>query len=208
MLLTHTTYFGDISLYYWMQKKGSLRIEKYENYQKKSARNRSRIASPQETALLSVPLVKGKNNKAAITDVRISYDEDWTTQHLRTMKMGYSNSPFFEYYIDDITELLERGYETLWELNDAILRFMIAVLDLEVELSYTSDFTLEADTDFLDLRGYQKEQSPSRDCIFDVYRQPFDDVYPFISDLSILDLLFCKGPESILYLEKNISCST
>lgn len=203
-LILTTEYFGPISSYALMLNANEVWIEKNETYQKKSFRNRAMVSSFHGSQRLSVPLLAGKTS-APIEEVQISYDEDWVSDHLKSMEMNYQNTPFYEYYIDDIVSLLGSRPSLLVELNDLILDYFLELLDfprsrLQVTTSYQSSY----DVPYLDLRKLKSKKSRQPLIRELPYRQPFDDRIAFINDQSILDLLFCVGPEMELYLE-NVS---
>ncbi len=199
VLLT-TEYFGPISSYRAIEQSSAAYIEYHENYQKKSYRNRCRLLSPNGVILLSIPLSSGKNSKCPIQEVTISYQNDWIAEHFQSFLSCYGKSPYYEYYIDGIMSILHQKHTRLIDLNSALLDFMVKKIGLETPIGKTSSYL--KDIDILDLRAHtylnrSKITPPSVS-----YNQVWSDRYPFEQDLSILDLLFCKGPESILYLEK------
>lgn len=196
-------YFGPVSSYALMHHTDRTILECKENYQKKSYRNRSRVLSPNGVEVLSVPLKSGKNNRCPIVDVEISYENDWIAEHLQTLKTCYGGSPYFEYYIDDIQHILLEKHSSLVELNTALQNHLAVKLDVSVVYFFTEDYQ-KVYPDAIDLRrmDYIKRDVP--ELAFQPYEQVWFDKHEFVKDLSILDLLFCKGPESILYLESVI----
>lgn len=203
-LVLTTEYFGPVSSYAYILGSSPIWIEKSENYQKKSFRNRCHITSPQGVQILSVPLKKGKNMAMPITQVEISYEEDWISDHIRAMEMGYNNSPFFEFYIDEIKELLNRKKSHLIELNQDILDYFCEVLDVSSPILETSDYIRDYPIETMDFRKYPSPSKRQGLIQGKSYVQPFDDHYGYVNDLSILDLIFCMGPESVLYLENEM----
>src|ERR1043165_2589546 len=110
-LLVESQYFPLIHYYKTLINHYILQIERYEHYQKLSYRNRCYIAGPNGTILLSVPLAKGKNQRTVMKDVRISNEENWQSQHWKTLVSAYRRSPWFEYYEEDLLSLYERPFE-------------------------------------------------------------------------------------------------
>ena len=199
VLLT-TEYFGPISSYQLINRAELALVEHCENYQKKSYRNRCRILSPNDVVMLSVPLESGKNSKCPIGDVKISYDDDWITEHSQSLKACYGKSPYYEYYIDDLLDILQQKHSYLVDLNEALTTYLLKCLELETPLRRTEDFQKEVHMDTIDVRRYDYLNRSKLEIEALKYNQVWSDRHSFIADLSILDLLFCKGPEGILYL--------
>lgn len=196
-----TEYFGPISSFRIMNDSNEVWVEKNENYQKKSYRNRCFISSPDGKQMLSIPLKSGKNKQTPITKVEISYDNDWMNLHLNAMSMGYANAPYYMHYIDDIRDILLEHHDYLYDLNCKILSYTLETLWMDDVIMYeTKDYHREYDnSEVIDMRNedYIKRMKGRSQM---VYTQPFDDKYDFNSDLSILDLIFCLGPEAGLYV--------
>ncbi len=170
-------------------------IEAHENYQKRSLRNKYIVVDSTGVKTLSIPLTKGKNNNCKIKDVKIAYHEDWIGQHLKTLEAAYNASPFFHHYLDDIRTIYQEKHEFLWTFNKASADFVRKALDIPNGMLETENFQRgpSIDTDF------RFENWPS---IFNVslksrYRSVFDlTEEQKHKPISILDLLFCRGPET------------
>lgn len=200
VLLT-TEYFGPVSSYKLMHGAELALIEHCENYQKKSYRNRCRISSPNDIVLLTVPLASGKNSKCPIAEVTISYEVDWIEAHHQSLLACYGKSPYYEYYIDDLLEILHRNYEKLIDLNTALTAYIVKYLDIETGVAPTAEYQKSVNNQTIDLRRYDYLNRSKLDIEAVSYEQVWSDRHDFRSDLSILDLLFCKGPEGILFLD-------
>ena len=195
-------------------------LEACENYQKQSYRNRCHFYSASGLQSLSFPVVHGNGTVSLpITEIRIDYSRPWLQQHKRAIVSAYGTSAFFEYYRDELFDILDSRPETLWEMNLAIIRFFIDKIGIPVEIGQTSEFTLPsglcgdgvwAGLPFsvrygaCDLRNviHPKRQDDilRRLGKEKPYFQVFSCKYGFIPNLSIMDLLFNEGPDSISYL--------
>jgi len=197
-----TQYFGDIAFYATLLLSKSCQIERFENYQKRSLRNRLHILGPQGVDILSIPLVKGKNAQSLITTVEISYEEDWPRQHIQALQSYYGKSAFFEYYIDGIAEILHSGTELLWEMNTKICTYICKCLSIDQELTYTHGYFANYTYDFRDSKSdiYTEMRSGLLNTLR--YSQVFEEKHGFTPNLSVLDLLFCCGPEANLLLNR------
>ena len=182
-----------------------LTLEACENYQKQSYRNRCRIYSASGAEDLNVPVVHENGTfKLPITRIRIDYSVPWTLKTKRAISSAYDSSPYFEYYKDDIFAILDSQPETLWELNLRLIEFFLKKTGIAADISFTQEFSLESQE--RDLRWAIHPKKP--DMVLEElglkkpYFQVFARKYGFISNLSIMDLLFNEGPESIIYLKK------
>ena len=192
-MLIETQYFPCIRFWAKALQSGGVKLEKYENYQKRSYRNKSILLAANGPLQLSVPLVKGKNSAMPITKVQISYEESWQKIHLQSLVSAYKSSPYFEFYIDDILPFFETRYESLYDLNAEIINWFCSLL--MINFSETNEYERFSEVDFR-----QKYLPKNRSIKLPSYVQVFSEKYAFESDLSILDLLFCKGPEMKGYL--------
>jgi len=201
-ILIESQYFPPISFFKPLMHCSSLLIEAKEHYQKGGFRNRCMIAGPNGVQRLTVPLKKGKNSKLPIRDVKIAYIDNWQKIHWQSIQTAYGKSPFFEYYQDDLRPLFEKKHAFLFDLNVQILEIMQDLLQISFDMQYTETYTLEAPLSSLDLRNQLSPKSLNNNqATNQKYPQVFESKNGFLSNLSILDLLFCIGPEAYYHLE-------
>jgi hypothetical protein len=204
--LLSTTYFGPIQWYQKLYRAGSVVIEQWENFQKQTYRNRCLIATTQGIQVLTVPIERG--NSQRIRDIRISDHGNWRHLHWQALRSAYGESPFFEYYQDDIRPFFEKNWEYLLDFNEAIREKICESIDIQPKVAYSKEFTVDslqltdggpAGHDF---RSAINPKHPAEDPDFlpKPYYQVYRQKHGFLPNLSILDLLFNMGPESILYL--------
>lgn len=165
-------------------------IEQHENYQKQTIRNRCTIDSPNGRLNLSIPIDRSTfvGGKCLMKDVRISTHNDWQHQHWYALETSYFNSPFFEYLQDDFRPIYERRWDFLIDFNEALLQTCCEMLDIQPNISRTNHYV------GLTPQG-STAHSPQP-----TYYQVFQQKHGFLSDLSIIDLIFNMGKESVLYL--------
>lgn len=192
-----TTYFGPVQWYQKLYRYDRVLIDQQETFQKQTFRNRCLIATTQGIQALTVPVVHGSDNQ--ITSIGISDHGNWRHLHWQALQSAYGDSPFFEYYEDDIRPFFtERNWERLVDYNDAICRKMCELLDIQpnYELCTMHD---ELTKDF---RTSINPKHPLPDLNFAPrpYYQVYRQKHGFLPNLSILDLLFNMGPESIFFL--------
>ena len=197
-LLT-TAYFPPIAYFYCLKKAEVTYIEQYENFGKQSYRNRCEIMTANGVIALTVPVAKA-NSKTLIKDLKIVYPTPWQKLHFRGIESAYKNSPYYEYYIDDLMPFFEKQETYLFDHNLAILTTILYFLKLKRDIRLTTDYIAIGDINYRDLRNAihpkASHRQPGCDYIPKPYRQTFSDRFPFTPNLSILDLLFCCGPEA------------
>ena len=179
-------------------------IEACENFQKQSYRNRCQFYGADGVQSLFVPIKhEGGTHKIPICDLKIDYKTPWVQQHQRAIVSAYRTSAYFEYYQDELFEILERKYERLFDLNLALIKFFIEKTGIKTDLRLTEDYILEPEMD--DLREVIHPKRTNT-ILADLglekpYFQVFAQKHGFQKDLSIMDLLFNEGPDSILFLK-------
>ncbi len=202
-LIIENQYFPCVNYINTLFQFSNVKIEQYETYQKMSFRNRSVVAGSNGVVDLSVPLENGRNQRLLMKEVRISYLSNWQVQHFRTIESCYSRSPYFEFYRDGVWDLLRKKQSFLLDMNLEILNWLKKVLKIPAGISLTEGYEKNYPEDVKDLRNHFL---PKNRLVQDAgfrYTQVFEDRIGFQSNLSILDLLFCSGPESIHLLIDN-----
>ena len=200
--LFSTAYFPPISYVAAMLDKPVVVVEQYETFPKQTYRNRAVVATANGLLPLSVPVIRTNGNHTYTKDMDICYNENWAAKHWRAIESAYNSSPYFLYYKDDVEEILNKKHRTLLELNMDILAFVFKKLKVAKDIILSTDFVVvDANADIED---YRNRFSPKNKEIIQLppYDQVFEDRYGFQQDLSILDLLFNMGPDSLGYLKE------
>jgi hypothetical protein len=197
-LLLSTTYFGPIQWYQKLYRAESVQIERWESFQKQTYRNRCIIATTNGPQALTVPIER-QFTINCIKDIRISDHGNWRHLHWNALQSAYGESPFFEYYQDDIRPFFEQRWDYLLDFNEAIREKMCELLDIQPKVDYSKEFTVNYMKDY---RMVIRPKNPEPDPDFTPkrYYQVYEQKHGFLPNLSILDLLFNMGPESIFYL--------
>lgn len=209
--LLQTTYFGPIQWYQKLYRHDRVIIEQYDSYQKQTYRNRCVIATANGVQALTVP-VEHADDKILTKDLRISDHNQWRRVHWNALQSAYSESPFFDYYADDLRLFFERKYEFLIDFNEAIRQKVCELIDIHPNVSYSTEYTSDTTpqtstlrhqpSDIADFRVVINAKHPLPDADFTPrsYWQVFQHKHGFLPNLSILDLLFNMGTESIFLL--------
>lgn len=204
MQLIHETQFlAPIKVYQLYTKASNVSIEAHETYQKRSIRNKCIIMGVNGPITLTVPLLKGKHDGKYITKVEISYHDSWVGDMLHALRSAYGASPYFDFYYPEVEHVLKQKHSHLWSLNEAMRKLMIKSCDLtEISFAITEEYHKSYSESWLDIRSQKlKDYQPIKSEL-EGYAQVFEDRHGFIAGLSILDALFCMGPETSLYLRR------
>ena len=137
--LLSTTYFGPIQWYQKLNRYDRCLIEQFDNFQKQTYRNRCRIATANGSQVLTVP-VERTEGKCLMRDVRISDHGAWRHLHWNALQSAYGESPFFEFYADDLQPFFERRWTFLLDFNMEITNKLCELLDIHPHLSLTTTY--------------------------------------------------------------------
>ena len=194
-IILPTSYFGPIPYYSILVISDNYILEKHENFIKQTARSRCIINSSSGKLNLSIPRIRKNSSKTKIKDIRICYNEPWQKIHLRSIVTCYNSSPFFDYYKEKISKIFDVKEKFLIDFSLKSHLLVMDFLKLNLNVNYTKVF--EKINNPTDYRNY--DFSSKEDYKYD---QVFFTKNDFIKDLSILDLIFNLGPESIDFLKK------
>ena len=217
-LVIDLQYFPSITFYKNSTKFSNIAFDQYEPYQKMSFRNRCQVTGAGGLINLSVPLIKGREQKTIMKDVRIADHSNWQVQHWRTILSCYSRSPWFEFYRDGLEELYGKRFDFLLDWNLACFEWSLENLGLALPFTLTETYLKGYDPEsWADQRGRWKPRDRAagdgkegfeggeKNGVGEGekglrYHQVFEDRIGFISGLSILDLLFNEGKRAKLLL--------
>ena len=149
---------------------------------------------------------KGNKLKMPIREVRLSSHGDWQRQHLYSWATYYGNSPFYEYYIDDLRETFLHGHDgTLFGMNEALRQHICQEIGFAPKVRYSEQWM--GPLDCVASNGAFRSDAPSLQLgnlrVPQYYQVAgAEGRQAFMADVSILDLLFNMGPEAILILER------
>lgn len=202
-----SAYLAPIEYYSKLLAYDTAYIEQHDHYTKQTYRNRCHIAGPGGALPLSIPTVKPGSPKCPMKDVRISDHGNWRHLHWNAIESAYNNTPFFEYYKDDFAPFYEKKYRFLFDFNEKLRQLICELIDITPTVKYTQEYKTTFNTYESDFREIIH---PKKDCITEdpeftpvPYYQVFEARHGFIPNLSIVDLLFNMGPESLLVLQKS-----
>ena len=201
--MTHTllplAYAGPIAHWIPICKQQNIIWEVEDFYQKQTYRNRMEIHAANGKLMLSIPIQHlGYDGRQNYKDVQIAYEFPWQRNHWLSLKNADQSSPFFEYYEDNIAPLYQTQYKSLFAFNKHVMETICELLQIQAPQETTS--TYEKDSPHHDLRHLIDAKTPKA-TTFCEYTQVFSYKNGFIPNLSILDLLFNNGPETVTMLQ-------
>lgn len=196
--LLSSTYFGPIQWYQKLNHYDTCFIEQHESFVKQTYRNRCVIATANGAQALTIPTVHGDSMQ--MKDIRISDHANWRHVHWNALASAYGESPFFEFYQDDVRPFYEKRWEFLFDFNMEIMEKMTELLDLRPTTRVTKEY--EKSVSHADFRDAIRPKHPLPDADFTPkrYYQVYEHRFGFLPNMSILDLLFNEGNEAIFYL--------
>ncbi len=200
-VLLHPAYFPSIYTFSLLAQQNII-WEVWDNYQKQTYRNRCYICTDRGRLMLNIPIqhVGGKQGRQLYRDVQLDHSAPWLRQHWRTLQTAYRTSPFFEYFEDDLLPLFESREKYLLDFNMKTIATTCELLQIPFPEKKTSSFFQDpnACVNGRSLVNAKTEVSVS----FAPYTQVFGDRHGFISNLSILDLIFNEGSNALNYLQQ------
>lgn len=200
-----SAYLAPVSYYAKLLLYNKVYIERYDHYVKQTYRNRCVVATADGPLSLTIPTEKSDTLKCLMKDVRISDHGNWRHIHWNALVAGYRNSPFFEYYADDFRKFYEQKFPFLWDFNQELAALICTLIDIQPDWEGTTTYRTEfaaPEDDFRELIHPKRDwQTADPDFYPAPYYQVFEARYGFLPNLSIVDLLFNMGPESLIVLQ-------
>jgi len=195
--LPSLTYFTKVLAY------TKIALVMYGQYQKQSYSNRCYILGAQKVDRLTVPVIGGKK-QVPYSMIKIDNQQKWAQTHWRTIKTNYGKAPYFEYMETYFQSIFWTHYTYLYELSLTLFTLCLDLLQLKKTV------TLQTSSMYSEVEGVhaihdinpKKQHSISKIYQPVAYQQVFGT--EFIGNLSIIDLLFCKGPEACKVLEASM----
>ncbi|HLG34128.1 MAG TPA: WbqC family protein [Bacteroidia bacterium] len=202
-VITSACYFPPAIFFNHFYQAEEILPDAHEYFVKQTLRNRAYVCGANGKFSLIVPVKHTGGKLTAMKDIQISYDSQWQKIHWRSITSAYRNSPFFEYYEDELAPLFSVKEKFLFDLNEKILHTLLKLTGCKGMVAGTEKFVHEYSGGETDIR---KLSDPKIffESLTDTTPRPYPQVFPstdgFISGLSVLDLLFNMGRDSMTAL--------
>lgn len=200
--LLSSAYCAPIQWFQKLNRYDAVVIEQHDNFLKQTFRNRCVIATANGTQTLTIPVEKSDGDKCLMRDIRISDHGNWHRLHWNALATAYGDSPFFDYYADDLRPFYEKRFAFLLDFNMQMTAKLCELLDITLNISLSEEYVKDVESGVDDFREVirPKHPMPDADFIPKPYYQVYAQRHGFIPNLSILDLLFNMGNEAVFYL--------
>lgn len=199
-ILVSLPYFGPISQFKELINASNIWIEKQDNFQKQTYRNRMYILGANGKLSLNIPIKHLPKTKVKVhqkySEVKIDNEDNWQSVHWKSLKSAYQTSPFFEFYEDELAPLFRKDYLTLFEFNRECFETVLECLQLDLNFEYTSEYNKQPEN----ISDHRNLVNAKNSITIPEYIQVFQEKHGFISNLCILDLLFNEGPNAVTFL--------
>lgn len=182
----------------FLKEENEIVLEQYENFPKQTYRNRTNIYGANGRLSLIIPI--NHSGERVMKEIKVSHRENWQKLHWKSIKTAYQSSPYFEFYEDRLQKIFEFESDSLIQFNLNALKIVLDILKTEKAYSLNIEYVkIPLEENYREKFSAKKESEIE----MEEYYQTFTDKMGFMKDLSILDLICNKGPETLTYL-KNI----
>jgi len=194
-ILIHPNYFPNIHQFTQIIKANNILFEVSDNYQKQTFRNRTYVYGANGKLGLFIPVIHSHKNRELFKDVKISYESNWMDLHLKSLQSAYRSSPYFEYFEDDFIKLYSKKEKFLADFNIKCIKLISNLLDLDLNFKISNEY-VEKTNDIIDLRDLSNARK-QKTIETPKYIQVFESKHGYLNNLSILDLIFSEGKNSV-----------
>lgn len=189
-------------------------------FNKNGWQNRNKIKNSKGWIYLTVPVISKFQQR--LDEVNINNNINWRNKHWQSLLINYSKAEYFSKYKDFFEKLYSTEWKNLNEVNFETLSYLINILGIKTKVVRSSEFNINSEATqrlvdickilgadtylsgeyalgvYLDTELFkqsniklliQKWHCPE-------YKQQYSNV-GFIPDLSIVDLLFNHGQDSL-----------
>jgi len=206
-LLIELHYLPCIQYFVYLKSFSEVIIDLGDKYDKQTYRNRCVINGANNLEKLIIPIKKNRSEQRLTSELEIDYQQKWLGKHLRAIQSCYGKAPFFEFYVDDLFDIFNKRPNNLLELNKQLLTKCLEFLDFNINLKFDNVNFKRGEKYVRDAKNeINPKNSISENVIFcpNPYFQVFGN--NFVNNLSIIDLIFCEGPQAGSIIQK--SCAS
>jgi len=189
-------------------------------YQKNGFMNRNKIKNPQGWQWITVP-VQGRSPNKKVNEVLINNATNWADVHMRAIYLNYCKAPYYKNYSTFFEETFKKKWDNLGDLDIYLIENVLKFLGIKTKVERSSNVAVEGENterlvnickhfktttylsgpggkNYMDLEKFREENIKVvfQEFNHPEYAQMFKD-RGFIACLSIIDLLFNCGPNSL-----------
>ncbi|WP_088330227.1 WbqC family protein [Lacimicrobium sp. SS2-24] len=190
-------------------------------YTKNDWRNRNRIKTKEGATWITAPVYNTRLNKK-IEETKLVEGGRWREKLLGKVHQSYRSAPYFKDYFNELEFFIRQPVETISELNYSLLLWGCEHLDIDTPIKFSRELevTGEKTERLINIlkavggdhylsgpaaRHYLQPEMFEQENItleYKRYNYPeYEQLYPpFEPSLSIIDLFFMHGPDSVRYL--------
>lgn len=197
-ILLDSQYLPSIAYFVLFSRGVEVVVDAHEFFEKQTYRNRCHILTAQGEQRLSIPVLHGKEKKIPMAELQIDYKQKWMNNHWRAIQTAYGKAPFFDYYAEAFKNEIYAEHQKLFDLNTALLTICLDMLQIRADWQVSAQWIEKPASTDIDLRSaiHPKKSIENLTWFQPLkYYQVFGS--NFAANLSILDLLFTMGPESL-----------
>ena len=198
-ILLSIAYFPPIDYFHFLSSVDHILMEAHETYTKQTYRNRCNIFSPNGIQALIIPIKKVDGNHTKTINIQISDHSNWRLHHWKSLQTAYNTSAFFMFYKDELWKIMQFQANNLLEYNLHLLNFLMNEIGIKTKIELTNQFVQQT-SNIRDLRASINPKNKTSMINLSDYYQVYNEKHGFIPNLSILDLLFNEGPNTLNYL--------
>ena len=123
-----------------MIQSDEIEFEVEDNFQKQTNRSRMYIYSASGIQLLNIPVKHTKEVHQKYKEIIIDETYDWQKNHFKSLESAYKNSPFYEYFVDDIIPIFQKKHKYLLDLNLETFEIVNDCLGINIPYSKTTEY--------------------------------------------------------------------
>jgi hypothetical protein len=194
-------------------------------FSKRSWQQRNQIKTAQGREWLTVPVYSKGKREQLICDVKVEYSSNYFKKHINALELNYKKAPYFELYSEKIFELLASDCDSLSNLTINLIVLLRDLLGIKTKVIRSTEFNTNTSKDELlaelcERVGGTDYISPPGSMVYlddsemfasrkisvkyfefnhPLYAQQFEEFIPY---LSVVDLLFNCGEDSLGIIEK------
>jgi hypothetical protein len=194
-------------------------------FEPRSWQQRNYIKLNNDKIFLTVPVLKKKKYEQKIFEVQINSEDNYIQKFIKTIEQSYRKSPYYKNYSNDIFDIILKNNESLIDLNINFIKYFCNILSINTKITNSTDLGLKNKKEDLikemckikkcneyistiGAKEYLGSKSFFEDTTIKIKYFTIDNFFykqigdKFIENLSILDVIFNEGPNTLNIIRK------